>query len=84
MVSEAEYEKRLEVCRGCELAGQVGIPMPGGPISLEGCTECGCPFATKPKWKKYFSFKELRIKEATCPHPQGNRWDFSTKNDSHV
>lgn len=70
-VSEAVYQARLEVCRGCDKAGTV-YPLPG--LKMQGCTICGCPFATKPRWEKYFSAAKLRIITAECPHPDGNKW----------
>lgn len=73
-VSHEQYKARLEVCHRCELAGTVRIDLPFRKLELEGCTECGCPFATKPKWEKYFSFEKLRIIKAQCPHPEGNKW----------
>jgi len=74
-VSDEHWKARVEICYGCELAGTVEIPLPGKKITTDGCTECGCPFLTKPKWEKYFSWRRLRIIKAECPHPtEGNKW----------
>jgi len=37
-------DARVKVCSECPLAGKVEVM----GINMDGCTECGCPFATKP------------------------------------
>lgn len=49
----------------CEFVGEV-TPVPGA--TTEGCTKCGCPFATKPY------MVTLLGKKIECPHPDGNLW----------
>ncbi len=70
-VSEAEYLERVEICKNCEFWGKVS-PLPF--IELDGCTLCGCPTETKPRFKNYFSVSKLKIVDAECPHPDGNKW----------
>lgn len=74
-VSDDHWRERVKICMACDKAGTVEIPLPGKTIKTDGCTECGCPFLTKPTWEEYFSWRELRVKKATCPHPtEGNKW----------
>jgi hypothetical protein len=73
LVDEITYEKRKEICQGCEHFGEV---RPLFFAKLEGCTKCGCPLATKPRFKEYFSPEEGRLIQAICPHENGNKWDF--------
>lgn len=63
LVDDAEYSRRREICDHCESAGTVWIP--GG--SAPGCTECGCPFATKLRANEYFSLTEMEMKKSECP-----------------
>lgn len=63
--------KTLENGKPCRYAGTV-TPLP--LLKMDGCTVCGCPFATKPKTYSYFSMEEGKIILTTCPHPQGNMW----------
>jgi len=71
VVSDEHGEARIERCktlnggRPCQYAGIVE-PLPA--MKMEGCTLCGCPFATKPK------MKTIAGKTITCPHPAGNQW----------
>jgi hypothetical protein len=45
--TKEHYEARLEICKACPHYGQVQpIPM----LHMDGCTLCGCPAATKPKY----------------------------------
>ena len=71
MVTEEHYQERVKICKGCPDYGMVRVPnMEGGIPKISktpGCTRCGCPTATKPRWEKYFSWLELRIKKAECP-----------------
>lgn len=70
-VTEAEYNQRVEICKGCDKWGKVRpLPM----LELDGCTLCGCPTATKPRFRKYFSVTRMKIVEAECPHENGNKW----------
>ena len=47
-VTQEEYERRVEICRACPHLGQVRpVPL----LEVEGCTICGCPTATKPRFK---------------------------------
>lgn len=70
-VEQQQYLDRLGICSGCEKAGTVKV----GGFEFIGCQVCGCPFATKPYWKKYFSFIKLRIVKSRCPHEIGNKWE---------
>lgn len=57
--------KTLEDGKPCRYHGEVN-PVPS--LKLEGCTKCGCPFATKPFM---LTFMGLKVE---CPHPEGNQW----------
>jgi len=70
-VIKEHYNERVAICQKCPKGGVVSIL----GHNMEGCTICKCPFATKPRWKKYFSFIQLKIIPATCPHPEGNKWE---------
>ena len=59
LVSKEQYDARLEICEGCPHKGKVE-PLP--KMLMDGCTLCGCPFATKPK---YFSIPRAADKEGT-------------------
>lgn len=72
LVPVQQAEARIEVCRGCSLSGMVE-PLPG--LVVEGCTECGCPFATKPYMFNYLSPSQGKIVLIECPHPEGNKWE---------
>lgn len=74
MVPQEEYEWRLEQCRACPLVGEVEIKLPLKTLRFEGCTSCGCPLATKPKWDTYYSLPKFKFVKAQCPHPEGDRW----------
>ena len=63
LVNDVEYERRRQICDNCESAGTVWIP--GG--SAPGCTECGCPFATKLRANEYFSLADMQLKKSECP-----------------
>lgn len=69
-VTEDHYQARADICKGCDYIGEVLLP---DFSKVQGCTLCGCPTQTKPRWRKYFSFKELKIVEAVCPDTP-NRW----------
>lgn len=64
-------EARIKFCKTrkggkpCEYVGMVN-PLP--KVVTEGCTKCGCPFATKP------FMLTLMGKQIQCPHPNGNLW----------
>jgi hypothetical protein len=68
-VSDEEYERRLQICKGCDKRGMVK-PLKNIP-EMEGCTECGCPFETKLKFKYHFL---TNVEKITCPHPGGAKW----------
>lgn len=80
MAPEKLAKTRQEICKGCDMAGKVKIPLPrirqGWPefTTMDGCTKCGCPFATKTKVKRYFSLVRMRVVKADCPHPDGSKW----------
>lgn len=63
LVDDAEYERRRTICNVCDRAGRVWIP--GGETN--GCTECGCPFATKLRANEYFSLADMALKKSECP-----------------
>lgn len=71
LVTREQYIDRLEVCAKCPSRGEVKIPVPAvvglrlKVATLPGCTECGCPFATKPQVRSYLSAQG--IKTVTCP-----------------
>lgn len=77
LVSLPQSTERVNFCKTrlngkpCEYVGAVR-PLPF--LTMSGCTKCGCPFATKPKTKKYFSPSEGKIILTKCPHPYGNLW----------
>lgn len=71
-VSQEVYQKRLEVCSGCEHYGKVE-PLPY--IVLDGCTICGCPSATKPNFETNFSLSRMKVVKTICPD-KVNKWDF--------
>ena len=68
-VGDDEYEARVEICKTCPLFGNVRLP---GGLVVEGCTDCGCPTATKPKVRKYYN--PLKFKTITVDCPKGH-WD---------
>ena len=80
LVSEDQYQDRLKVCRSCPYKGTVEIPLVVKTLTAPGCTECGCPFETKPRALKYFSLSKLAIVRAVCTHPDGNQWEEVDKN----
>jgi len=43
LVTEHTYRDRLAICHRCNKAGTVTVL----GMQFDGCTECGCPFATK-------------------------------------
>jgi hypothetical protein len=43
LVPEQTYRDRLAICHRCNKAGTVTVL----GMQFDGCTECGCPFATK-------------------------------------
>lgn len=51
---------RVRACHGCTYLARVK-----GYI---GCSECGCPLASKAYMKNLLNIK------AECPHPDGSRW----------
>lgn len=72
LVSKEQGDARREICRGCEYEGRVH-PLPG--LDLPGCTECGCPFITKPYMETFLG------SPVECPHPiKGNLWEEVDKN----
>ena len=48
LVGDAQAKARKAVCATCPKAGKVKVPVGMFTIEADGCTECGCPFATKP------------------------------------
>ena len=87
MAPEKLVQARLKICGGCSKAGKVQVPLPqikaGWPAlaELDGCTECGCPFATKPRVLRYFNPAAMKVQTAKCPL---DKWpdpeDFEPKN----
>lgn len=59
---EKVYNKRLLICKGCEL-----IDLKGDKCMVPGthpcCGECGCSLSLK-----------LRSLESECTHPDGPKW----------
>ena len=74
LTDDATFEKREQVCRQCPNFGKVYIL----GIELEGCTICGCPLETKGRTNSFFSLTRGRVIDTTCPHPDGDKWNFST------
>jgi hypothetical protein len=70
LVSEGEYERRVKICESCENYGPVKIAV----FETIGCTLCGCPIATKPRYDTYYSYRKLKTIKAECPHKNGNKW----------
>jgi len=59
LVGKAEHDRRAEICNGCERRGTVDVL----GAKFEGCTLCGCPFATK-LWAKWHPLDGGTVK---CP-----------------
>jgi len=74
LTDDATFEKRSEVCRQCPNFGKVYVL----GIELEGCTLCGCPLETKGRTNSFFSLTRGRVIDTTCPHPDGDKWNFKT------
>ena len=70
LVDESEYQRRVEICKGCDKFGTVNAL----GFKMDGCIICGCPTATKPRYETYFSWAKLQIIKAVCPHENGNKW----------
>lgn len=70
VVSPEHYAERIKICVNCPNAGKVR-PLPW--LKTEGCTLCGCPFATKPKTVTHFDKDQKKIVKTTCPDVV-NRW----------
>lgn len=66
-VSIENGDERVKACAGCDYIGKVV----GG---LTGCKICKCPLASKAY------MKDLLGTKATCPHPDGSRWEQIDKN----
>lgn len=87
LIEEDHYQERLKICQECDHFEEVPIS-DLSKQTLMGCGICKCPAATKPRYKKYFSFSKMRIIEAKCPD-QVNRWAevdnqfFNLKNSTH-
>ena len=75
LVSQENYEARLEVCRSCPHFGDVKIELPLKTLTAPGCTLCGCPSSTKPRAKNYFHPKRLKMVKIICPDKEGNKWE---------
>ena len=43
LVSERVYSERMAICQQCPNKGTVKVV----GVEFDGCTVCGCPFATK-------------------------------------
>lgn len=71
-VDQEQFVARLNKCSGCKFAGTVN-PLP--LLYANGCTICGCPFATKPATYKHCSLDSGKKVLTTCPHPDGNKWE---------
>lgn len=86
LVSPEQAIARIEVCKGnpetgakkCDFAGVVE-PLPF--LKMEGCTNCGCPFATKPHMETYFSISKLSIITTECPLKRWEEVDKLFKNE---
>ena len=50
-VSKEQGDARVEICKGCELYGDVIVEVSGLTLTMKGCGGCGCPSATKPYMK---------------------------------
>lgn len=48
LVSDQHAAARKAICAACPKAGKVRIELKMLTVEAEGCTQCGCPFATKP------------------------------------
>lgn len=67
LVTEEQYQERVAICKACPKFGKVSIILINGVAQTDGCTECGCPTATKPRAYKYFSFYKPGMVKAECP-----------------
>ena len=67
LVSEDTAKARLAICAGCKYNGMVN---PVSDLVEEGCTKCGCLFATKPLMKTFL------FQTVECPHEDGDKWNF--------
>lgn len=74
LADDATFEKRKDVCSTCPHFGKVYVL----GIELQGCTICGCPLETKGRTNSFFSLTRGRVIDTTCPHPDGDKWNFKT------
>jgi len=63
IVPNEVFNERLSVCANCEFKGNVLVE----GLEIKGCTICSCPFATKLKFAKHYSFIEMKLIETKCP-----------------
>lgn len=71
MAAPGQGEARINVCRTLEGGAPcryLGTTRPVPSLQLEGCTKCGCPFATKPYMATFLG------KAVECVHPNRNQW----------
>lgn len=62
-VSGDQYKERLKVCESCPWMGDVNV----FGEKMKGCTKCGCPSSTKPRFRKYFNPTKLKTIWIKCP-----------------
>jgi hypothetical protein len=76
LVTYENYLDRMDVCKGCKYNGIVDVPLVG--IKDNGCTKCGCPFATKARIKTVvnpITQTILNTETVECTHEDGNKWE---------
>lgn len=81
LVSPEQAQARINVCKGDPESGTPrcdfeGIVEPVPFLKMEGCTNCGCPFSTKPHMGTHFSISKLSIITTECPL---KRWEAVDK-----
>jgi len=65
LVSDEEYNKRLEICANCELSKKDATFLKGS-IKFKNKLQCGVCSC-------FISAKAL-FEAAKCPHKDGNKW----------
>ena len=72
LVDDQVFEKRVKICEACPFYGLVLLES----FQVKGCQKCGCPTETKAKTETFYSLLKLKVVKTTCPHPDGDKWDF--------
>lgn len=70
-IREDHYQARKAICDECP--NQSLVKLVDRNKHVPGCSLCGCPTQTKPRWEEYFSWTKFRIIKAKCPD-KIDRW----------